>query len=119
VERLIFLSSPPQGFTLALSSAIEHEKFYSSAYLVDALLKFRMVDLVTAKIALMHCRFSRTPRRALPWIESMRTIGLERDADLDFEIGRAYKQLRCVRGEKDSHFSGAGRGGVVVLGGPV
>lgn len=85
------------GFTQALASTIERGKFYSSSFLVDALLQFRMVDLFTAKVALKFYRFSRTPARGLPWITTARAIGLIPDADLDFEVGRVYKSLGMWR----------------------
>eukprot|EP00624_Nannochloropsis_granulata_P001942 evm.model.NODE_19262_length_43251_cov_28.561583.7 len=86
-----------EGFTQALASTIERGKFYSSSFLVDALLQFRMVDLFTAKVALKFYRFSRTPARGLPWIATARAIGLIPDADLDFEVGRMYKSLGMWR----------------------
>jgi len=86
-----------EGFTQALASTIERGKFYSSSFLVDALLQFRMVDLFTAKVAVKFYRFSRTPARGLPWIATARAIGLIPDADLDFEVGRMYKSLGMWR----------------------
>ena len=86
-----------EGFTQALASTIERGKFYSSSFLVDALLRFRMVDLFTAKVALKFYRFSRTPAKALPWIATAKAIGLIPDADLDFEVGRVYKSLGMWR----------------------
>lgn len=86
-----------EGFTQALAATVERGKFYSSSFLVDALLQFQMVDLFTAKVALKFYRFSRTPARALPWIATARAIGLLPDADLDFEVGRVYKSLGMWR----------------------
>lgn len=86
-----------EGFTQALAATVERGKFYSSSFLVDALLQFQMVDLFTAKVALKFYRFSRTPARALPWIATSRAIGLVPDADLDFEVGRVYKSLGMWR----------------------
>jgi len=86
-----------EGFTQALASTIERGKFYSSSFLVDALLQFRMVDLFTAKVALKFYRFSRTPARGLPWIATAKAIGLIPDADLEFEVGRVYKSLGMWR----------------------
>jgi hypothetical protein len=86
-----------QGFLRALASAVERGKFFSSSFLVDALLHFRMVDAFTLKIALKFYRFSRTPARALPWITAARAVSLVYDEDLAFEMGRVYKSLDMWR----------------------
>lgn len=86
-----------QGFLRALASAVERGKFFSSSFLVDALLHFRMVDAFTLKIALKFYRFSRTPARALPWITAARAVSLIYDEDLAFEMGRVYKSLDMWR----------------------
>lgn len=39
-----------QGFLRALSSAVDRGKFFSSSFLVDALLQFNVVDLLTLKV---------------------------------------------------------------------